>query len=287
MPRSIHALLAPIVALTLLFTACGRGTADTSPATTVTPADQTPSEIDLTLEEAVIQASRALENVRWDTACRDLAGAYLNLVAETILDSEGMTPAQLQEAEPSETLISTEQQLTDEFNRLGCSQVHYDIDVLQQIANLEPDNSTEVAIIAKAMGGTTDRLGTEFVGLVHLIIELPKSGFIINPVKLEGPKPTNCDDLHQDLLDTYQSAVEAASFATDDPRVPLNMGEAMEGDATFFNAVTSLDQSGRALGCDAAEINLYILDHHANLEPSGFWGLAFKWSVLFSAAGGV
>jgi len=286
MPRSAHALLASIVALTLLFTACGRGTTDKSTTATAAPADQMPPKIDLTLGEAVIQASRALENIRWDTDCRNLAGSYLNLVAETILDSEGMTPAQLREAEPPEALISTEQQLTDEFNRLGCSQVHYDIDVLQQIANLDPDNATEVAIIAKAMGGTTDRLGTESVGLVHLIIELPQSGFIINPVKLEGPEPTNCDELHQDLLDTYQAAVEAASFATDDPRVPLNMGEAMEGDATFFNAVTSLNQSGRVLGCDAAEINLYILDHHADLEPSGFWGLAFKWSVLFGAAGG-
>lgn len=286
MPRSRFALLSSLVALTLLLGACSRNTTDTTLANTATPAEQSLSEVDLTMEEAVIQARQALEHARWDTACRDLAGAYLNLVAETILDSEGMTPAQLREAEASEVLVETEQQLTDEFNRLGCSQVHYDIDVLQQIANLQPNGATEVAIIAQAMGGTTDRLGTEFVGLVHLIIELPETGFIINPVKLQGPEPTSCNDVHQDLLDTYQVAVEAASFATDDPRVPLNMGEAMEGDPTFFNAVTSLNQHARELGCDAAAINLYILEHHADLQPTGFWGLAFKWSVLFGAAGG-
>jgi len=278
--------LATLLSLALLLVACSGNTANTVDSTVSLP-EQIEDTPDLSMEEAVVQAGQALENARWDTACRDLAGAYLTLVTETIIDSEGLTPSQLREATPSEELITSEQNLTEEFNRLGCSQVHYDIDVLQQIASLEPTNATQVAIIAQAMGGTTDRLGTEFVGLVHLIIDLPEAGFIINPVKLEGPEPSSCDEVHATLLLAYQSAVEAASFATDDPRVPLNMGEAMEGDPTFFNAVASLNQSGRELGCDPAEINLFILEHHADLQPAGFWGLAFKWSVLFGAAGNV
>lgn len=280
-----HRLVVPLT-LALLLVACSANTTITV-ETAVSLPEPIQDSPDLSMEEAVIQAGEALENARWDTACRNLVGAYLGLVTETIVDSEGLTPSQLREATPSQELITSEQDLTDEFNRLGCSQVHYDIDVLQQIANLQPTDPTQVAVIAKAMGGTTDRLGTEFVGLIHLIIDLPETGFIINPVKLEGPEPASCGEVHESLLQAYQSAIEAASFATDDPRVPLNMGEAMEGDPTFFNAVASLNQTARELGCDPSEINLFILEHHADLQPAGFWGLAFKWSVLFGAAGNV
>lgn len=276
--------LAVLLSLALLLGACSGDTADPVNST-VALAEQIQEEPDLSMEEAVVLARQALENARWDAACRDLAGAYLTLVTETIIDSEGLTPTQLREATPSEDLVTAEQNLTDEFNRLRCSQVHYDIDVLQQIGSLQPTNATQVAIIARAMGGTTDRLGTEFVGLVHLIIELPETGFIINPLDLQGPEPLSCASVHEALIDTYQAAIRAASFATDDPRVPLNMGVAMEGDATFFNAIAALNQNGRELGCDPSEINLYILEHHAELQPAGFWGLAFKWSVLFGAAG--
>ena len=271
-----------LVCFGLLATSC-----TSEPATVETlPLVTTETTTDLSMEDAVVQAAQALGRARWDVPCRDLAGGYLSLVAETILDSEGLTPQQLQAAAPSEELIAAEQTLTDTFNDLGCSQVHYDIDVLQQVATLQPTNPTEVAIIAQALSGTTDRLGLEFVGLVHLIIDLPDSGFVINPVKLDRATATSCVDVQEALLVAYRAAVDAASFATDDPRVPLNMGEAMEGDPTFFNAIAALNQEGRQLGCDPAETNLFLLERHADLQPAGFWGLAFKWSILYGAAGG-
>lgn len=270
------------VCLALFATAC----AD-EPATIETlPLEPAQVASELSIEDAVVQASEALERARWDAPCRELAGGYLNLVTQTIIDSEGLTPAQLRTARPSDDLVTAEQALTDEFNRLGCSQVHYDIDVLQQIAAFEPTTPTAVAVIATALSGTTDRLGLEFVGLVHLIIELPANGFIINPVLLERPEATSCAEVQDALLVAYRAAVDAASFTTDDPRIPLNMGEAMEGDPTFFNAIAALNRDGRALGCDPAETNLFLLENHAQLQPRGFWGLAFKWSVLYGAAGG-
>lgn len=273
--------------LTLACVALVASACTSEPTTVETlPLVSTETTADLSMEDAVVQASAALERARWDAPCRDLAGGYLNLVAQTILDSQDLTPEQLRAAQPSEELITAEQALTDEFNRLGCSQVHYDIDVLQQVAALEPTTPTEVAVIAKALSGTTDRLGLEFVGLVHLIIELPNNGFVINPTKLNRPEASSCDEVQAALLVAYRSAVDAASFATDDPRVPLNMAEAMEGDPTFFNAIAALNQEGRELGCDPAETNLFLLENHSQLDPGGFWGLAFKWSVLYGAAGG-